>query len=375
MDAVEALRTPDERFADLPGFDCAPRYADLAGGLRLHYVDEGPPEAETVLLLHGQPTWSYLYRTVVARLAGHGLRAVVPDLIGFGRSDKPVDRTAYTVQAHVDWLTEFVRAVGLRDVTLVVQDWGGPLGLGVLAAVPGLVRRVVATNTVLHTAAPELAGRLEWACHADADGTVTVEQMLLDYQRLTQELTPFRPSVFVQGATATDVPDDVLAAYDAPFPEERFCAGAAPAAAADGPHAIELVRRREPSHGPRPGCLRGPVPYGVLRRRPRHARVGRGAAGPGAGCGGAGARHPGRGWALRPGGLWPAAGRHRGAAHRGHAPGLTTRRAAPPSAAASGAGAAVMASGSAGAPAESWAFSAASSLSTCASLPTWSSSF
>ena len=226
MDAVEALRTPDERFADLPGFDCAPRYADLAGGLRLHYVDEGPPEAETVLLLHGQPTWSYLYRTVVARLAGHGLRAVVPDLIGFGRSDKPVDRTAYTVQAHVDWLTEFVRAVGLRDVTLVVQDWGGPLGLGVLAAVPGLVRRVVATNTVLHTAAPELAGRLEWACHADADGTVTVEQMLLDYQRLTQELTPFRPSVFVQGATATDVPDDVLAAYDAPFPEERFCAGA-----------------------------------------------------------------------------------------------------------------------------------------------------
>jgi haloalkane dehalogenase len=226
MGTVEALRTPDARFADLPGFDDAPRFAELAGGLRLHYVDEGPPDAETVLLLHGQPTWSYLYRTVVARLAGHGLRAVAPDLIGFGRSDKPVDRTAYTVQAHIDWLTEFVRATGLRDVTLVVQDWGGPLGLGLLAALPGLVRRVVATNTVLHTAAPELAGRLTWACHANADGTVTVEQMLLDYQRLTQELTPFRPSLFVQGATATDVPDAVLAAYDAPFPEERYCAGA-----------------------------------------------------------------------------------------------------------------------------------------------------
>ena len=225
MRSVEALRTPEERFAQLPGFPFAPRFATLPGGLRMHYVDEGPAAAETVLLLHGQPTWSYLYRTVVARLAEHGLRAVAPDLIGFGRSDKPAARTAHSVRAHIDWVADFVSEVGLSDLTLVVQDWGGPIGLGVLAARPGLVRRVVATNTALHTADPGLAGRLAWACHAAPDGTVTVEQMLLDYQRLTQEVDPFRPSLFVQGATASEVPDAVLAAYDAPYPDESFCAG------------------------------------------------------------------------------------------------------------------------------------------------------
>ncbi len=225
MSAVEVVRTPEERFAVLPGFPFTPRYATLADGLRMHYIDEGPADAEAVLLLHGQPTWSYLYRTVVAGLAEQGLRAVAPDLIGFGRSDKPVARTAYSVRAHVDWLAQFVAAVGLADVTLVAQDWGGPIGLAVLTATPGLVRRVVAANTALHTADPALAGRLEWACHAGPDGTVTVEQMLLDYQRLTQELTPFAASLFVQGATESDVPDAVLAAYDAPFPDETFCAG------------------------------------------------------------------------------------------------------------------------------------------------------
>jgi haloalkane dehalogenase len=225
MGTVEAVRTPEERFADLPGYPFAPRYAALPDGLRMHYVDEGPATAEVVFLLHGQPTWSYLYRAMVGRLAQQGLRVVAPDLIGFGRSDKPVARTAYTVQAHVDWVAQFVRQVGLSDVTLVVQDWGGPIGLGALVADPGLVRRVVAANTVLHTADPALAGRLEWPCHAGPDGTVSVAQMLLDYQRLTQELTPFRPSVFVQGATDSDVPDDVLAAYDAPFPDETYCAG------------------------------------------------------------------------------------------------------------------------------------------------------
>jgi haloalkane dehalogenase len=225
MSVMQFVRTPEDRFADLPGFPFSPRYATLADGLRMHYVDEGPAGAEAVLLLHGQPTWSYLYRTVVAGLVDLGLRAVAPDLIGFGRSDKPLDRTLYSVQAHIDWLSEFVTAAGLSGLTLLVQDWGGPIGLGLLTANPGLVHRVVAANTVLHTADPSLAGRLEWACHAGPDGTVTVEQQLLDYQRLTQELTPFRPSLFVQGATESDVPDAVLAAYDAPFPDETFCAG------------------------------------------------------------------------------------------------------------------------------------------------------
>ncbi len=225
MGAVHIVRTPDDRFADLPGFPFAPHYATLPDGVRMHYVDEGPAGAETVLLLHGQPTWSYLYRTVVARLVEHGLRAVAPDLIGFGRSDKPLARTAHTIQSHADWVAQFTDVVGLTGITLVVQDWGGPFGLSLLAARPGLVRRVVAANTVLHTAEPDLAGRLAWPCHAAADGTVIVAQMLLDYQRLTQELTPFRPSLFVQGATESEVPDPVLAAYDAPFPDEAYCAG------------------------------------------------------------------------------------------------------------------------------------------------------
>ena len=219
------LRTPDEPFADLPGFPFSPRYVELPDGLRMHYVDEGPRDAEAVLLLHGQPTWSYLYRTVIERLVAHGLRAVAPDLVGFGRSDKPAARTAYSVRGHVAWMAQFADAVAFRDVTLVAQDWGGPIGLGLLTQRPGLVRRVVAANTALHTAEGTLAGRLVWPVHATEGGTVTVSQTLLDYQRLTQELMPFRPSLFVQGATTSDLPDDVLAAYDAPFPDESFCAG------------------------------------------------------------------------------------------------------------------------------------------------------
>ena len=240
MGAVHIVRTPDERFTDLPGYPFAPHFATLADGVRMHCVDEGPAGAETVLLLHGQPTWSYLYRTVVSRLAAHGLRAVAPDLIGFGRSDKPLARTAHTVRAHVDWLAQFVDAVGLGGITLVVQDWGGPFGLGLLTARPGLVRRVVAANTVLHTADADLAGRLEWPCHAGGDGTVTVAQSLLDYQRLTQEVTPFQPSLFVQGATESDVPEPVLAAYDAPFPDEAYCAG---------PRQLPLLMGITPSSG------------------------------------------------------------------------------------------------------------------------------
>src|ERR1700736_6193735 len=108
MSAMELVRTPEERFADLPGFPYAPRYATLPDGLRMHYVDEGPAGAETVLLLHGQPTWCYLYRTVVARLAPRGLRAVAPALAGCARADKPVARTAHSVCSHVEWMAQFV---------------------------------------------------------------------------------------------------------------------------------------------------------------------------------------------------------------------------------------------------------------------------
>jgi haloalkane dehalogenase len=223
---MEVLRTPDARFTDLPGHPFEPRYVTLPDGLRMHYVDEGSAGAAgTVLLLHGQPTWSYLYRTVVSGLVEGGLRAVAPDLIGFGRSDKPVAPTAHSVRAHVEWMAQFTEALGLEGVTLVVQDWGGPIGLGALAARPALARRVVAGNTALHTADASLAGRLAWPVYDNGDGSVTVDQTLLDYQRLTQEVAPFRPSLFVQGATTTDVPEPVLAAYDAPFPDDSFAVG------------------------------------------------------------------------------------------------------------------------------------------------------
>lgn len=224
-EAVDVLRTPDDAFGDLPGFPFSPQYVELPDGLRMHYVDEGPRDAETVLLLHGQPTWSYLYRKVIDCLVAHGLRAVAPDLVGFGRSDKPSARAAHSVGGHVAWMAQFADAVALRNLTLVVQDWGGPIGLGMLAERPGLVQRVVATNTALHTAEDTLAGRLVWPVHATEGATVTVSQTLLDYQRLTQQLMPLRPSQFVQGATTSEVTEDVLGAYDAPFPDESFCAG------------------------------------------------------------------------------------------------------------------------------------------------------
>jgi haloalkane dehalogenase len=223
---VDAARTPEDRFVGLPGYAFAPRYLTLDSGLRMHYLDEGPAEGEPVLLLHGQPTWSYLYRNVIPVLTAHGLRAIAPDLIGFGRSDKPVRRTDYTVRSHIGWLSEFVERLRLSALTLVAQDWGGPIGLGALVAAPERFRRVVLANTALHTADAALAGRLTWACHSTPAGEVVIAPDLLDYQRLTQELPVLEPSLFVQGATARQVTAEVLAAYDAPFPDESFCAGA-----------------------------------------------------------------------------------------------------------------------------------------------------
>ncbi len=223
---MDSVRTPDERFADLPDWPFEAHYATVGPDLRMHYVDAGPGGGRPVLLLHGQPTWSYLYRTVIPVLAAQGYRAVAPDLIGFGRSDKPTRRTDYTVRGHTQWLLQFLEAVGLSGIALVAQDWGGPIGLGALAEAPERFAAVVAANTALHTASGSLAAALDWACHTLPDGRLAVEPALLDYQRLTQELPAFHPSLFVQGATGRDIPAGVLEAYDAPFPDETYCAGA-----------------------------------------------------------------------------------------------------------------------------------------------------
>lgn len=228
--ALEVARTPDERFADLPGWSRPSSYVqveagDGSGPVRMAYVDAGPADGPTVLLLHGQPTWSFLYRHVIDVLVDGGARVIAPDNIGFGRSDKPVSPYDYTLARHVAWTRSLVAALDLHDVTLVCQDWGGPIGLSALASDPSRYAAVVAANTILHTASPDLAGRLTWAVHGEGESRVVIEEWLLDYLLHTQRAPRLRASDFVGGGVARPLPPDVLRAYDAPFPSAQHAAG------------------------------------------------------------------------------------------------------------------------------------------------------
>ena len=210
---METLRTPDERFADLPDFPYAPQYVEVddgeGGRLRVAYVDEGPADGETVLLMHGEPSWSFLYRHLIPVLTGAGLRVVAPDLVGFGRSDKPVDRDDYTYARHVGWMREaLVDRLDLRDVTLVCQDWGGLIGLRLVAANPDRFARVVVANTGLPT------------------GDQPMSDAFLAWQRFSQESPDFHIGRIVANGTARGAAPEVVAAYDAPFPDDRYTAGA-----------------------------------------------------------------------------------------------------------------------------------------------------
>ncbi len=138
---MKVLRTPDHRFADLPGYPFKPHYLEL-DGLRIHYVDTGSREAAPVLLLHGEPTWSFLYRHMIPVLVAAGHRVLAPDLVGFGRSDKPDDQRYYTYQRHVDWMAQWLEAMDLRETTLVCQDWGSLIGLRLAAEHPETIEGV-----------------------------------------------------------------------------------------------------------------------------------------------------------------------------------------------------------------------------------------
>ena len=225
---MSVLRTPDERFAALPGYPFEPNYVEVAtkgcAPLRMHYVDTGPADAPAVVLLHGQPTWSYLYRDVIAVLHQAGHRVIAPDLIGFGRSDKLTEPTDYTFKRHIDWIHGLFTGLNLREVTLVVQDWGGPIGLSVLARDPDRFARVVASNTILHTCDPALAGTLTWAHHGVDGDRMLLQETLLDYVAFYQRAPDIVPSFFLD-AVAGPLPADVLAAYDAPFPDRSYKAG------------------------------------------------------------------------------------------------------------------------------------------------------
>src|SRR5580698_1678098 len=205
---MRCLRTPEDRFSDLPGFDYPLRYAD-AGGVRLAWVEAGPPDGEPVLLLHGEPSWSFLYRTVMAVLAEAGLRAIAVDLAGFGRSDKPADVGDHSYARHVEWIRALAfDRLDLRGVTLVCQDWGGLIGLRMAAEHPERFSRCVAANTGLPT----------------GDGLVS--DAFKAWRKFSQETPTFPVGQIIQGGCATGLSTEVVAAYDAPFPEERFKAGA-----------------------------------------------------------------------------------------------------------------------------------------------------
>jgi haloalkane dehalogenase len=209
---VDVLRTPDERFVDLPGYSFKPHYVEVAvhdgSPVRVHYLDEGPADGEVVLLLHGEPSWSYLYRHMVPVLVSAGLRAVAIDLVGFGRSDKPASRHDYTYQAHVDWTWAAVEAIGLDAITLVGQDWGGLIGLRLVGEHPGRFARVVAANTFLPT------------------GDTHPGDAFLAWQRYSQETPELRIGRIVNGGCVTELDPEVVAAYDAPFPDETYKQGA-----------------------------------------------------------------------------------------------------------------------------------------------------
>ena len=210
---MNALRTPDERFAGLPDFPFAPHYVEVddgeGGRLRVHYLDEGPRDSPAVLLMHGEPSWCFLYRKMIPRLVEAGLRAIAPDLIGFGRSDKPDAQDDYTYARHVEWMrAALFDGLDLRDLTLVGQDWGGLIGLRLVAENPDRFARVVAANTGLPT------------------GDQKMSDAFLAWQRYSQETQVFHVGGIVKGGCATELAPDVVAAYDAPFPEDSFTAGA-----------------------------------------------------------------------------------------------------------------------------------------------------
>ena len=207
--AVPHVRTPDDRFNDLPDFPYEPRYREV-DGLRMASIEEGNGAAGTMLLLHGEPTWSFLYRRMIPPLVDAGWRIVAPDLIGFGRSDKPTDRNAHTYAGHVAWLTEFVSGIDRPDTGLCVfvQDWGGLLGLRVVAENPTWFDRVIIGNTALPEGQPMGDGFMNW-------------------QQLSQDLDPFDSGQLVSFTTQSREHSEAeLVGYRAPFPDESYMAGA-----------------------------------------------------------------------------------------------------------------------------------------------------
>jgi haloalkane dehalogenase len=205
---MKVKRTPDERFEDLPDYGFQPNYAELQN-LRVHYLDEGDAGADPVVMIHGEPTWSYLYRKMIPIVVAAGHRVIAPDLVGFGRSDKPEDPSDYSYERHVEWMrTLLFDRLDLSRITLVGQDWGGLIGLRLVAEHPDRFSRVVAANTLLptgdHSPGPDFEA----------------------WRKYSQEVPDFSPGEIVSHVSKIDLTPEIRAAYDAPFPDDSYKAGA-----------------------------------------------------------------------------------------------------------------------------------------------------
>jgi haloalkane dehalogenase len=208
---MEVLRTPDARFDGLADWPFAPRYLEVrdADGtpLRIHYVDEGPRDGAPVLLMHGEPSWAYLYRHIIAGLVAKGRRVIAPDLIGFGRSDKPAKRADYTYERHVAWMSQWLTGLDLRDLTLFCQDWGGLIGLRLVAAHPERFAGLVIANTGLPVGGGMTEGFKAWL-------------------EFSQNIPVMPVGVLLNGGSQRNLSDAEVGAYDAPFPDESYKEGA-----------------------------------------------------------------------------------------------------------------------------------------------------
>jgi haloalkane dehalogenase len=204
---MKILRTPDSCFEDLPGYDFEPNFVDVYG-LRMHYVDQGPGHGETVLLLHGEPSWSYLYRHMIPPLAAAGCRVIAPDLVGFGRSDKPTRKSDYTYAAHVDWMRRFIETLDLSGITLFCQDWGSLIGLRVAAENEHRFARIALGNGGLPS------------------GDQTMPDAFMKWRTFALHSPYFPIGKIIQRGTTTELDDNIVAAYDAPFPSRKYKSGA-----------------------------------------------------------------------------------------------------------------------------------------------------
>lgn len=200
-------RTPDTRFADLPDFAFAPHYHELSDGLRLHYLDEGPRDAPTVLMMHGEPSWCYLYRHMIPPVVDAGYRVLAPDLIGFGKSDKLTAKSDYTYARHVTWTREWLEAMEASEVLLACQDWGSLIGLRLVAAMPDMFAGVVLSNGGLPAGQEPPEAFAAW-------------------RKFSQESPIFPIGELIQRAVVRDLSPEEVAAYDAPFPDDDSKAGA-----------------------------------------------------------------------------------------------------------------------------------------------------